>query len=216
MSHFWYQRCPISGTLSRLWSSWPHPANFKRFSMKVGHVLEETWNYLLCKLGACPSKTEDVRRKCPNSGSTVPFLVQMGQQEKPLVLREIWTQSPRRWYANQVSGELQCGLCLKLIEQIFAENQVSLSGLSHFRYFSNMRSGSYDPHNLQGGCAMLRAASAVSRPTARKHLISLLRNICASPGGSASMKNARFAHGVNSEWMNGPRLNLPDRRRAVR
>ena len=64
---------------------------------------------------------------------------------------------------------------------------------------NNMRSGSYDPRNLQGGCVMLRTASAVSRPTARKHLISLLRNICASPGGSASMKNARFAHGVNSE-----------------
>ena len=63
----------------------------------------------------------------------------------------------------------------------------------------NMRSGSYDPRNLQGGCVMLRTASAVSRPTARKHLISLLRNICASPGESASMKNARFAHGINGE-----------------
>ena len=101
----------------------------QRFSMKVGHVL--AWNYLLCKLGVCPSKTEDVRHECPNSGSTVPFLVQMGQQGKPLALRKIGKQSSWRCHANQVSGELQCGLCLKLRAQIFTENQVC-----HFWYFT--------------------------------------------------------------------------------
>ena len=44
----------------------------------------ETRSYLQCKLGACPLNTEDVTRKCPNSSSTVPFLVQIVQQEKPL------------------------------------------------------------------------------------------------------------------------------------
>ena len=93
--------------------------------MKVGHVLDKTWTYRLGKFEACPSKTEGVSHECPISGSTVPFLVQLGQQEKLLALREFGTQSSRRWHANQVSGELQFGLCLKLIAQIFAENQVS-------------------------------------------------------------------------------------------
>ena len=45
------------------------------FSQLYERPLEETWNYRLSKLGACPLKTEDARRKCPNSGSTVLFLV---------------------------------------------------------------------------------------------------------------------------------------------
>ena len=31
---------------------------FTWFPLKVGYVLEETYSYLLCKLDACPSKTE--------------------------------------------------------------------------------------------------------------------------------------------------------------
>ena len=78
--------------------------------MKVGLVLEETWNYPLCKLGACPSETVDTRCKCPNSSPTVPFLVQMGQQEKLQFRCEIRMQSSWLRHADQVSGELQCGL----------------------------------------------------------------------------------------------------------
>ena len=50
----------------------------------------------------------------------------LGQAENPtLVLCEIGTQPSRREHANQASGELQFGLCLKSIGQVSAENQVS-------------------------------------------------------------------------------------------
>ena len=67
------------------------------------------------KLEACPPISEDDRRKCLISGETVPFLMQMGHAEEPLVFCEIETQSSCRKHANQASCELQFSRYLKWI-----------------------------------------------------------------------------------------------------
>ena len=55
--------------------------------------------YSLYKLGACPLKTEDVRRKCPNSGSTVLFLVKWDSKKN----RSVSAKSKR----NRLDGGMQ-------------------------------------------------------------------------------------------------------------
>ena len=59
------------------------------------------------------------------SSATVPYLMEVEQAEKVLVLCEIGMQLSRREHANHASGDLQFGLCLKSICQILADNQVS-------------------------------------------------------------------------------------------
>lgn len=96
-------------------------SNIHHFTIKVRHILEETWDYLQYKLEACLSKTEYNSCKCPICCSTVQIHHLYSAKSKHNHL--IVSMQVRRATIR---------LCLKSKKHVLTENKASHFDLPNF------------------------------------------------------------------------------------